>query len=186
MPAKKSKAAAASKSTKRGRPKKQIKKAPAKASSKKAKPTNDTHSEVSNDNNASDDVSAQNGNAVLANNSENTDSTKNETEMIAELQEELRKAEQSKRVLYNALIRERSLNNDKPSIASSTSKTGHNFAKPYSALSGDQKKDRIRLLASVVGEFADPKNNSPNKTMEVKFVMESLKARWDSTPKDFE
>jgi hypothetical protein len=87
--------------------------------------------------------------------------------MIAELQMELRKAEQSKRVLYNALVRERSLNNDKPSVASSASKTGHNFCKPYSALSADQKKERIRLLAGVVAEFADPKDSSSNKPMEV-------------------
>lgn len=137
----------------------------------------------SSDNNTTESLPAQNGSSVdLGNNSENAVKTnwtynwhffkfqgiaKNESEMIAELQNELRKAEQSKRVLYNALVRERSLNNDKPSVASTASKTGHNFCKPYSALSGDQKKDRIRLLASVVAEFADPKNSSPNKSMEV-------------------
>jgi hypothetical protein len=66
------------------------------------------------------------------------------------------------------------------------SKTGHNFCKPYSALSADQKKERIRLLASVVAEFADPKGNSTNKPQEVKFVIESLSARWQKSPSDFQ
>jgi len=177
MLAKKGKASVATLS-KRGRPKKQIKKTTAKEEN-----SDESTSNIDLvDNNIPDGLLAQNGNEKQPN-SENA--AKTESDKIAELQQELRKAEQSKRVLYNALVRERSLNSEKPSVASAASKTGHNFCKPYSSLSSEQKKERIRLLAGVVAEFADPKGTSTNKPLEVKFVIEALNHRWDKTPTDF-
>lgn len=171
MPAKKRNNSSAAAHRRSGRAKKQqIKKAPvAKETKRKVKQQEDGESTESIDNLEFN----QNGNeeVLLAASSENTvwfnplparvrnvymfqGTPENESEKIARLQQELQKAEQSKRILYNALVRERSLNNDKPSVAHTASKTGHNFCKAYSALSVDQKKERIRLLASVVSEFA--------------------------------
>ncbi|KAI6199617.1 hypothetical protein M3Y96_00646000 [Aphelenchoides besseyi] len=119
-------------------------------------------------------------------NTTSSDGPTNDTQKIAELQRELQKSERSKSVLYKALVRERHLHNEKPSIVAMSNLSGHNMSKHYSALSADQKKDRLRLLATLIAEFADPKSTSKSKTAEVKAVMESLNAHLKDVPSDFE
>ncbi|KAI6218026.1 hypothetical protein M3Y99_01732000 [Aphelenchoides fujianensis] len=122
----------------------------------------------------------------LENSTAGDDAAAEEGQKIAELQQELQKAERSKQVLYKALVRERNLHNDKPSIVAMASKSGHNMTKAYSQLSDDQKQDRLRLLASIISEFADPKGTSKNKTGEVKTVLDALAGHLKDSPRDFE
>lgn len=99
----------------------------------------------------------------------------------------MQKAENSKRVLYKALVRERNLNGEKPSVlVSEASKTGHNFCKAFSALNAEQRHERLRLLLGVVLEFADPKGTSEDKKAEVKALVESLQLQLDQDPHAFQ
>ncbi|CAD5231585.1 unnamed protein product [Bursaphelenchus xylophilus] len=115
------------------------------------------------------------------------DTTEGLKAKIVKLELELQKAEKSKRVLYKALVRERNMNGEKPSVLmAEATKSGHNFCKPFSALSSDQKHDRIRLLVGVVNEFADPKGTCEDRKGEVQALMEELQSHFDTDEHAFQ
>ncbi|CAD5225161.1 unnamed protein product [Bursaphelenchus okinawaensis] len=106
---------------------------------------------------------------------------------VAKLELELLKAEKSKRVLYKALVRERNMNGEKPSVLmTEATKSGHNFCKAFSTLSSDQKHERIRLLVGVVNEFADPKGICDDRKTEVVAMMEALQNHFDNDEHAFQ